>query len=314
MRALHIVTNGAATFFQQQVKSLESNGISCTTLSLSSKGQENAMETRSIKTYLELYPEVLKHSFKEYDIIHANYGLTAIHALAQPNLPVVLSLWGSDLMGPVAPISKFCAQYCDAVIVQSKRMAEELDQNCYIIPYGVDLTRFEPQPSQAAKSELGWDIEKKHVLFPYAADREVKDYPRAKQVVEAAKEKFDGQIELQQVIGVSHERIPVYMNAADALLITSKREGGPITVKEALACNTPVVSTDVGDVREHVEDLPLSSVCQDDSELINNLITALEEGKCSGGRDVAEEVSLDRMGEQITAVYRDVITNNGSKK
>lgn len=309
MRVLQLVTNGGARFFEQQTEALESRGIECTTLSLSSKTQQDADQTRSVGTYFELYPKVLKRSFDSYDLVHANYGLTAPHALAQPNLPVVLSLWGSDLMGPAGPVSKFCAQYCDAVIVMSERMADELDCDCYVIPHGVDLERFQPGSEREAKAELGWDPEKKHVLFPYASEREVKNFPRAERVAAAADERVDADVELHQVYGIPHERVAVHMNAADALLITSEREGSPNTVKEALACNTPIVSTDVGDVPERLDGVNRSHVGRTDRELVDALVDVLVTDEASDGRKEAEEISLERMGERIAGVYRDVLEN-----
>jgi len=95
----------------------------------------------------------------------------------------------------------------------------------------------------AARREIGWDDGRAHVLYPYDPARSVKNLPRTKRVVDAAADRVDGAVALDVVTDVPHRRMPTYLNAADALLLTSEHEGSPNTVKEALACNLPVVST-----------------------------------------------------------------------
>ena len=98
------------------------------------------------------------------------------------------------------------------------------------------------------------------------------------------------------------------MNAADALLLTSKLEGSPNTVKEAMACNLPVVSTDVGDVRTRLENVTPSAVCTSEAELVDRLVEVLETGERSNGRTHVETVSWDRMADEIIQVYNHVTT------
>jgi glycosyltransferase involved in cell wall biosynthesis len=135
----------------------------------------------------------------------------------------------------------------------------------------------------------------------------VKDFPRARRVVERARERAEVPIELQTISGVEHEDMPTYMNAADVLLLTSKREGSPNTVKEALACNLPVVSTDVGDVRERLADVSYSTVGRTDDELVDGLVTAIDADEPSNGREAAREVGLGAMADQIVDVYQSAL-------
>ena len=304
---LNLVSNADARFYKQQTKALERRDVRCTTTTPPGDHVGHKGSSRSPTDYVRFLPQVVRESMDGYDLVHANFGLTAPMALAQVHLPVVLSLWGTDLMGEYGWLSKACASQCDAVIVMSEEMARELGEPCYVIPHGIDMERFAPRPKEEARASLDWDADKRHVLFPYPPEQDVKDFPRAKRIVERAAERVDADVELQVVYGVPHADVPRFMNAADALLLTSKREGSPNSVKEAMSCNLPVVSTDVGDVRNRLDGVSPSCVGQDDDELAAGLIDVLEDPRPSDGRAAVRDISIDRMGERIRRVYETVL-------
>jgi glycosyltransferase involved in cell wall biosynthesis len=306
MKVLNLVTNQEAEFFKQQVTAVSERGVDTTTVAVpgARRAGDDDVSGRSPLAYLRFYPRVLRSALDGYDLVHANYGLTAPAALAQPIRPVVLSLWGSDLFGSMGELSRWCARRADAVIVMSEDMARELRPiDSHVIPHGVDLDRFRPLPGRIARERIGWDHARKHVLFPYAEGRPVKDYPRAASVVEAARDRLDADVALQTLSGVAHDLMPLYLNAADALLLTSKHEGSPNTVKEALACNRPVVATDVGDVANLLEGVENAKVGRSDEELVSGLVTVLRRGAPSDGRVHVQSLGLERMGERIVDVY-----------
>jgi glycosyltransferase involved in cell wall biosynthesis len=307
MRVLNLVTSEKSRFFQQQVAALADHGVESETLTVPGNPNYEDDEKRTIVDYARFYPDVLRASFGDYDLVHANFGLTAPHALLQPNLPVVVSLWGTDLMGQFGWLSKRCARHADAVVVMSTEMAGALDCPCYVIPHGVDLDRFHPMDQSEARADLGWDQDTRYVLFPYPAKRGVKDYPRAERIVEAARERVDAPIELAAVTGVPHARMAVYMNAADALLLTSKREGSPNAVKESLACGLPVVATDVGDVRERLRNVTPATVSDEDDELVDGLEDVLRDPTRSNGREAARELSVEQTSARLHGVYEAVL-------
>ena len=312
MHVLNLTTKESSPCFKLQVRALEAQGVTCTNLTV--PGEFDRDSQRSVFDYLRLHPKVLRRSFGEYDLVHANYGLTVPMALAQPHLPVVLSLWGSDLDGEFGWLSKRCAPHCDAVIVMSEAMADELDCDAHVIPHGVELDKFEPIDRSTALERVGWDPEVRHVLFPYGPDRDVKNYPRAERVVETARGRLSDSVELQTVSGVAHEDMSDYMNAADCLLLTSKREGSPNVVKEAMACNLPVVSTDVGDVRKLLDGVEPSVVCRSDGKLVDAIVDVLRRGERSNGREHAKRISSDRMARRIRAIYRSVLDEAQASK
>ncbi|WP_222918380.1 glycosyltransferase [Natrinema sp. SYSU A 869] len=306
MHVLTLTTNADAPFMTQQLAALEERGISFTTVSVA--GEVDADTDRSPADYVRTVPRVIREAGSGYDLIHAHYGLTAPMALAQLRQPVVLSLWGSDVHGPVAPVSRLSAPFCEEVVVMSEEMREALGRDCTVIPDGVDLEKFRPEPQERAKKRVGWDDDEDtyEVLFPYSPARGVKNYPRAERVVTVVNNLLERPVRLRTVSGVDHDAVSDYMNAADALLLTSDSEGSPNSVKEALACNLPIVAVDVGDVRERLAGVNSSHVATSDEDLIRGLIDVLERDERSNGREAAREVSIDRTADRMLAVYERV--------
>lgn len=107
--------------------------------------------------------------------------------------------------------------------------------------------------------------------------------------------------------------MPVYMNAADRQLVTSKRERSPNTVKEALACALPLVSTDVGDVADRLAGVTPSAVADTDPELVAALRDILVDPVCSNGREATREVSVTRTSQRLRAVYRTAPKDGASR-
>ncbi|WP_306054403.1 glycosyltransferase family 4 protein [Natronococcus wangiae] len=308
MHVLHLITS-TRSFFEQQISVLEARGVECTVIGV--PGEYAADSPRTPVDYLRFYPTVLSHVRSgDYDLIHGHYGLVAPFALAQPTRPVVMSLWGTDLMsdmGWLETVSRYGARFADAAIVPSPAMSRELDVDHVEIPFGVDTEQFRPVPRGEARERVGWDPDERIALFPYDPDRDEKDYPRAERVVERA----DANLELRTVDGVPYEEMPYYMNASDVLLVTSKREAGPMVVKEAAACNVPTVSTDVGFVREAIGDVDNCIVSDSDAELAAGLESVLDGDRRSNGREAIDGLSLEAMGDRLLECYRDVLERRG---
>jgi len=306
VRVLQLATTNAP-FFAEQVRALEDRGVDCTVHTV----PENA-GGRSITSYASFYRTVLRETRrKQYDVVHANYGLLGPLARFQPARPFVLTVWGSEVMGyskRLDAITRFGIAGADAVVAPSQSVARNVAAPTDLVPFGVDTERFQPMDQAAARAELGWDEEENVVLFPYHPDRDVKDYPRAERVVAAT----DPDARLEWVAGVPHDEVPVYMNAADAVLVTSKRESGPMVVKEAAACNVPVVSTDVGFARDVLAGVRHSDVADDDDELADALSRALDADTPADGRDRIDVLGVERMAEKLEGVYRRELARRGA--
>jgi len=314
MHVLNLVTNAQASFFRHQVSTLSEYGVRSTTIGVGGERLVSDQEdgSRSLSEYLKFYARVLGQSLGDFDLVHANYGLTAPMALAQPTRPIVLTLWGSDLMGRFEPLTKACARHVDAVIVMTEEMEARLDVPAHVIPHGVDMDLFRPYPQWAARERVGWTETGKNVLFPYTPGRPVKDYSRAQRIVGQVQNRCEDSVHLRAVNGVDHESMPWYYSAADAMLLTSKREGSPNSVKEAMACNLPVVATDVGDLSKRLDGVEPSAVCRSDADLVSELCEILQLNERSNGRAVIEPLGLEVMAERIFEVYESVLSEGRS--
>lgn len=303
MRTLHLTTS-RRSFLEQQVDALEARGIDCTILNV--PGDYSADDPRTLSDYLKYYPSVLQHGLDEYDLVHANHGLTAPFALAQPTRPVVVTFWGSELMGgseAITRTSQYSARAADAVVLPSQRMAEYLETGYSHVPFPVETDLFEPMDRDLARNLVGWDTDEPIVLFPYDPSRPEKDFERARRVVDEC----TVDAELRTVTGEPYERMPAYLNASDAVLVTSKRESGPMVVREAAACNVPVISTDVGFVADTLADVSNSAVCRSDLELIGALEIVLEKRGRSNARERVDDLDPETFGRQLERVYRNAV-------
>ncbi|WP_336036845.1 glycosyltransferase [Halobacterium yunchengense] len=302
---LQVVTT-ASPFFEQQVRALEDRGVSCTTVAV--PDADGAAGT--VDAYRRFYQRVLRAGLDDYDLVHANYGLVGPFALAQPTRPVVLTLWGSEVMGESArlsAVSSAAARASDRVVVPSAPISDAFDVSHEVVPFPVDTGTFRPIERSAARAAVDWETDAKVVLFPYHPDRDVKDYPRAERIVAAVDDRLDEPVELRWIWGVPHDEVPQYMNASDAVLVTSSHESGPMVVKEAAACNVPVVSTSVGFAPAALDGVSRSHVRETDDGLVDALASVLAAGERSDGRSVLELPDREQTGERLHAIYRDVL-------
>ena len=197
--------------------------------------------------YLSSIPAI-RRTFKKgvYDLAHAHYSLSGFAASLAGCKPLVVSLMGSDafLSGLLRGVARLFYKYkWNATIVKTRQMKELLAmEQSYIIPNGVNLKRFKPMPKLEARKYLNYPFEKKLILFISFQNRPEKNPDLAKAAVAFIK---DDNIELMHIFNTPNSEIPYYLNASDLLLLTSEYEGSVNVVKEAMACNCPVVSTEV---------------------------------------------------------------------
>ena len=260
------------------------------------------------------------------DLIHAHYGLSCLLASMQRLVPVVSTYHGSDIHDPhILPLSRLAMRRSAWNIFVSKT-ALSIAQNerflpspvclktCSILPCGVDLSAVRMVDKAAARKLLHLPLEKTLVLFAGAFDNAVKDAPLAKK---AMAELADAQ--LIELKGYSREEVFLLMQAADALLLTSRSEGSPQVVKEAMACGCPIVSTDVGDVRELTAGIAGCYVAssREPSELAALLREALrfaKNGRTDGRKRLIEKgYTNDRIARQLMEIYTSVLSSRLQK-
>ncbi|HEU5243437.1 MAG TPA: glycosyltransferase [Gaiellaceae bacterium] len=244
-----------------------------------------------------------------FDVVHAHYGLSGAVALAQRSVPVVTTFHGSDTGGVAWQRFVSAAVARIAVPIFVNRIGARLlwCRGGHVIPAGVDTNLFTPAARPEARRDLGWSEDRRYVLFPGSRRNRVKRPDLFAAVIEK--------------LGPAQERVePVYLEnlsraqaaatiaAADVTLVTSDWEGSPVTVRESLACETPVVSVPVGDVEETLEGLPGCEIApRDPDELAAAVRRALAAGRSGELRERALATSRQRTAERVAAVYDEVL-------
>lgn len=220
---------------------------------------------KGVRGYIAAAWKIFLLSFqtRKYDLIHAYYGHCGLLARLQVKYPIVVTFLGSDLLHPRdGAIGKVVARYADGIIVQSeemKRIAKRDD--AYIIPFGINLKLFKPYPMENARRELGLALDEKLVLFPWNPARTVKRIDLIQEAIQIVQQRH-GPVRLVSVFDQTHETVAKYMNACNAMVLVSDHEGSPMALREAMACNLPIISVEVGDVRQIIENVEGCYLCQ----------------------------------------------------
>jgi teichuronic acid biosynthesis glycosyltransferase TuaC len=311
------------TFVEQQVKGLRRIGLVVDVMFV------NRWE-RGIRSYLTMGTELRNH-VKQFlpDVIHVMYGGVLAEETTRvcKTVPIVVSLCGSDLLGellsgPIRRIISECgvfashiaARRASGVVVKSPNLEEALPatvdrSKVRIIPNGIDLERFKPLEQPACRKQLGWASNRFHILFSTNGDP-CKRPGLAQAAIDIANKSGLG-AEMHQLQGVPHEDVPIWLNASDAVLLTSLHEGSPNIIKEALACDVPVVSVDVGDVAEMIRGIKGCYIALPDPHDLGAKLHLVElnTGKIAG-RKKAEQLSLEQTALNLRTFYLEVLESH----
>ena len=266
---------------------------------------------KGIKGYLgQILP--LRKYWKNgnFDVVHAHFSFSSYVASLAHVKPLVVSLMGSDLKATSwnkKMIRLFSKVFrWREIIVKSNDMAADLPMKVHVIPNGVDTELFMPMEKQMCQQKLGWKENVNHVLFPANPNRAEKDFPLAQKAVSL----LGDEVQLHVFENVEHNDTVYYYNAADAVLLTSKWEGSPNVIKEAMACNRPLVSTDVGDVKERIEGVEGCYVAKtrEPQEFVRLLQKALTfEGKnCGREKLINDGLDYLTVAKKLEHIYKRV--------
>jgi teichuronic acid biosynthesis glycosyltransferase TuaC len=246
---------------------------------------------------------------QRYDLIHAHYVFSGIIARLQFLYPVVLTHHGSQVfLSWQARLCRWLTPFMDRAIVVSQEMKERGRLNkVNIIPCGIDLELFKPAPKEQARKKLGLPGDKKLVLFAGEYYKLNKRYDIVQNAVRLLQEN-DPDVELILVSGKPLNVIPEYMNACDALVLASNSEGSPMVIKEAMACNLPLVAVPVGDVPEVIGGTEGCYLCsQDPEDVAAKLRSALLLGKRTNGREKIKHLEIGVISRRIIALYEGLL-------
>jgi teichuronic acid biosynthesis glycosyltransferase TuaC len=241
---------------------------------------------------------------ERFDVVHAHFGLTAWPALLAPARFRALTLHGTDLSHPRSrAITSAALPFVDLIATVSNSLASELPRSArsrpaVVLPCGVDTNRFLPIDRARARAALGLDPAGRYLLFPADPSRAEKRHDRALAVA--------GEVPLLTLGNVDPAQVPMWVNAANAVLVPSAREGFGLAVLEALACDVPVLATPVGIAPVALTGIA-GTVCApfDVPAWRAALAGHLDDPDPRvSGRDRAELFSASRMAARVAAAWR----------
>jgi glycosyltransferase involved in cell wall biosynthesis len=321
MRVLMVTTEwprvpwGTAQFVARQAAFLRAAGIEVDVFAF--QGRRNPLN------YAAAWLNVRRRLARErYDLVHAQFGQSALLALPR-RVPLVVTFRGDDLQGILGDqngritltgrllrrFSRWAGHRADAVIVVSSHMQRQLQNGrpIHVVPSGIDLELFRPIPQAPARIRLGLPADERLVLFVGNPDLARKRFSLARQAVDLLAATAPARLVVGW--GVPHTQIPDYMAACDTLVFTSVQEGSPNAVKEALACNLPVVSVAVGDVAERLAGVAGCELCADDrpETIAAALARVLARGTRIDGQAAVRPLDERLVTQRVIGIYHDVL-------
>lgn len=263
-----------------------------------------------IKGYLRNLPKYRKKIklFKP-DIVHAHYGISGLFANLQRLTPVVVTYHGSDInirkIRVISKVSILLSKY--NIFVSNKLLKKVNTKKSCVIPCGIDSSLFYPINKEIARKKLGLDKDKKYILFSSTRTNPIKNFKLAKESIELLNNK---NIEIIDLWGYTRIETNLLFNAVDIALMTSLSEGSPQFIKEAMACNCPIISTDVGDVKDNILHIDNCFIANDKETIANNIKEIIENNCRSNGSEKISKFDNKIIANKIFEVYKNVLFHN----
>jgi teichuronic acid biosynthesis glycosyltransferase TuaC len=243
------------------------------------------------------------------DVVHAHFGLAAWPALKVKARARALTVHGTDVRHPRTRLATRAAlPLMGLVAAPSRELAEDIPgrrarKRAQLLPCGVDMQRFHPIPRPEARAQLGLGLEGPYLLFPADPARAGKRFDRAQQLA------AETDTALLTLGGVDPEQVPMWINAANAVIVPSKQEGFGLAALEALACDVPVLATPVGVHPEALQDLPGTLCAPFDLPRWQQALAPHIQAQDPRvhGRLRAERFSAERMAQRVAAAWRALV-------
>ena len=299
-------TNRFAPFIIEQADVLKNKGCEVFFFGLQGKGLLGYLKNlTSLKEKIKMVHP---------DVIHAHYGLSGLLANLQRKVPVITTYHGSDInyrwLLPFSFLSMKLSAWNIFVSDAIMKIARARKKSS-VIPCGVNLDSIQLTSRRDARDRMHLSADIPYILFSGAFDCEEKNPSLAKKVVELTG--IPG-IELIELKGYSREEVTFLFCAVNALLMTSFSEGSPQVIKEAMACGCPIVSVDVGDVKERIVDLEGCFVVNsyNPAVLAEYLAKAgVFVGKTKGReRIIDDKLDNNSIANAIIGIYRQVLSTH----
>lgn len=288
-------------FVLEQGEALKEAGVEIEYYAIDGKAPFCYFNTKTIKKKIE--------EFKP-DIIHAHYGLSGITAVLQGQVPTVITFHNGETLNRwVNLLTSYFSLKAQYVIY----VAQHIYDKCYfkskkysIEPCGVNLDDCVITGRTEARNILGFKNEKKYILFGGAFSNLRKNYPLLEQAI-----KLTGRndIEVLEMKGLSRQQISLLLSACDLFALPTKSEGSPQALKEAMACNCPIMATDVADIKHLLGNLEGHFICSfNPNEVAETLNQALAFNSRTKGRERIIELGLDnkQVAAKLIEIYNQI--------
>lgn len=315
MKILHITNNYPTDknpvfgiFVKEQIESLENNGLKNTVYFINGREKGKFEYIRSIFHLRNFLKD------KKYDLIHCHHALSALCLILSGRIrkfKTFVSYQSDPENEQGSYIYKLIKHSFNAVILKNNSPVVD-NQIVFYQPNGVNVDFFKPIDREICINRLSLSRNSKYVLFVSSNfDRKEKRYDKFKQVIQILKDKYDfNNLEELRLINTERSLVPYYFNAASVHLLTSDFEGSPNSVKEAMACNIPVVSTNVGNVEELLRNVNVSYVAKtnEPEELADLVYKVLNETEENNGREqlIKQELDIVSVAKKIKAIYNTI--------
>ena len=301
-------------FVKEQIDSLRGQGIECRVIYIDAR-------TKGVLQYLKKIPDIKKEA-KGCDLIHCHHTYSGFATLffSKPKIPVITSFMspkgtegrGDRLIFLKGLVYDYVWNHSTSLIEKGSPSSEKkYPGKGFYLPNGVDMQLF-----REIQREQSWNVldirPRIYLLFcsGRSIERPEKRYDIFRRMEDIIRQKMGSEVEELLLIGQERFRVPHFFNAASVHVLTSDYEGSPNSVKEALACNIPVVSTNVGNVKEMIENVEgcFVSESNDPDELADLVLKALEYERING-RDQLRRLGLDMKStaDKIIKIYEHTI-------
>lgn len=297
------------TFVKEQGDALSALGVHVFYFAVKGKG---------VKGYLSSLPK-LKQAIKDnqIDLVHAHYGFCGALSVLQRAVPVVITFHNGETLTTKGKIvASLAARFSAYNIFVAQHIHDKLvripDGYC-ILPCGIDMKQLPLLEKQDAIREMGLPDDRPNILFGGSFSNPRKNYPLAKEAIEL----LPFPVNLIELKGFNRSQVNKLLCGCDLFLLPTKSEGSPQVVKEALACNCPIVATGVADIPELLDGVRNSYVTGFDArEIAIRIEMILQDGGRSDGRKKISERRLDnpQVAESLLDIYHSVLSRKKPKK
>lgn len=293
--------NGISPIIENQAQSLIKIGYDVSFFTIQGKGFFGYF--RNIFTLRSFL------SRNRFDVIHAHYSLSAIVASLAGARPIVVSLMGSDVRSGVIfrlIINFFAHLFWKSVIVKSQEMKDiSKIEKSHVIPNGVDFLKFKDISKAEALSVTKWDPKYENILFAADPSRKEKNFKLAKNAFEIMNRPT---ARLHSIVDIPNDLMPYYYYSADVVILSSLYEGSPNVIKEAMACNKAIVSTNVGDVEEILANTKGCFIATlDPKDYASKLKLALSFRSATNGRENIRYLENSVVALKLIDIYKRTI-------